>query len=61
MKVKYEQFLAVLGILCITAICITALINKIDSAVVASVCSTIVFLITRKHYKKKLKDLLEGE
>jgi len=40
------------GIACITIVCVVALLNKIDSAVVGSACSAIAFIITRKRYKK---------
>ena len=48
----FKSILFFFGIACITLICIVALLNKIDSAVVGSACSAIAFIITRKRYKK---------
>jgi len=50
---KFENILLIFGISCVTLICIVALLKGIDTAVVGSVCSAIVFLITRKRYKPK--------
>jgi len=48
---RFEEKLFIFGIACVTAICISALLHRMDSAIVGSCVGAIVFIITRKKYK----------
>jgi len=52
---KFEEKLFYFGIICVTAICISAVLNRLDSAIVGSCVGAIVFIVTRKKYKPKVE------
>jgi len=52
-SMKYEERLFIFGIACVTAICLAAVLNRLDSAIVGTCVGGIVFIVTRKKYKPK--------
>jgi len=50
-SLKFEEKLFIFGIACVTAICLAAVFNRLDSAIVGSCVGAIVFIVTRKKYK----------